>query len=174
MAEPRENRTDYYPITSFSFRVNFATENKYDLEFQSVAGLQAQIETESIKEGGVNNYEHVVPTRRKYSDLVLKRGVVIGKGSAVLDWVKKCFAGMDKGKSISPANLEVVLLNDNNDPLMSWEIKHAWPKSWKYSDLSAEKGEILIETLEFNYNEFTIKKEGYPAPPGPPFRKRKN
>ena len=162
-------RTDYYPISSFHFRVNFANadskEDKYDLEFQSVAGLQAQIETESIKEGGENNFEHVVPTRRKYSGLVLKRGVVTGKGSKILDWIQNAFKGLQEGKSITPTDIQVVLLNESHEPLMTWDVKHAWPKSWKYSDLNAEKGEILIETLELNYNQFTIRKFPPPAKP---------
>lgn len=159
---------EYYPITSFHFRVEFTSLNgdKYDMEFQSVSGLNAQIETESIKEGGENNFEHVVPTRRKYADLVLKRGVVnTKKGSALLDWIKAAFAGMDEGRSVKPINLQVVLLNEAHNPLMVWEVIHAWPKSWKYSDLNADKGEILMETLELNYNRFTIKKELPPPPP---------
>lgn len=165
MAEPVTTKTEYYPITSFHFWVEFTNlkGEKYDMEFQSVSGLQAQIESESIKEGGVNNYEHVVPTRRKFSDLVLKRGVVNGKGTKLLDWVQAAFAGMAEGRSIQPTDIQVALLNEKHEPLMTWEIKHAWPKNWKYSDLNADKGEILIETLELNYNQFTIKK--FPLPP---------
>lgn len=161
------SQTNYYPAPSFHFMVWFFSldDMKYDMEFQSVSGLQAQIETESIKEGGQNNFEHVVPTRRKFSDLILKRGVVTSQNSDIVRWFNTAFDGMAAGRSVEPLNLQVVLLNDQHAPLIVWDVIHAWPKSWKYSDLDAEKGELLIETLELNYNRFTVK--------GRPFESKK-
>ncbi len=37
---------------------------------------------------------------------------------------------------------------------MKWEIIHAWPKKWKFGELNAERSEVLVETIEFNYNFF--------------------
>ena len=37
---------------------------------------------------------------------------------------------------------------------MKGKIMHAWPKNWKIGELNAERGEVLIETLELNYNYF--------------------
>ena len=35
---------------------------------------------------------------------------------------------------------------------MKWTINNVWPRSWKIAELNAESGEVLIETLELNYN----------------------
>lgn len=138
---------------SFHFEVSFngIGRKALDAKFQSVSGLEVQLETESIKEGGENRFEHTIPLRRKYSNLTLKRGVLgEAEGSLLYDWCKRAF----QLEQIRTVNLDVILLNEKQDPLMKWKVINAWPKSWKMSELNAEKGEVLIETLELVYNRF--------------------
>ena len=143
----------YYPPVNFHFSVSFgSSKDTIDAYFQSVSGLDVSMETETIKEGGINHFEHVVPTRSKFSDLVLKRGKVPPKDSKLADWCKQAFEQF----TFSPQNLVISLLNEEHEPLMTWKVICAWPKSWKMSELNAEKGEVLIETLELNYNYFEI------------------
>ena len=146
---------EFYQTVGFHFAVSFhglqANEKSLDARFQSVAGLDVQWDTETIKEGGENHFEHVLPLRRKYADLVLKRGLMNPKDSSVLTkWFKDAYDNYN----IVPVELDVLLLNDNHDALMKWKIIHAWPKNWKIGELNAERGEVLIETLELNYNYF--------------------
>ena len=165
---------DYYPMVNFHFSVTFMdiqdiprkskrkipepainfSKNKHhlDMKFQSVSGLDVTLETESIKEGGVNNFEHTVPTRTKYSDLVLKRGKVLEKQSEVVRWCKRTL----EQAIYEPKDLLVELLDENHNILMKWSVRHAFPKSWKMGELNAEKGEALIEILELGYNYFTF------------------
>lgn len=146
----------YYPAVNFYFRVEFDdfSGNQVDMSFQSAGGLDVQFDTETYKEGGQNRYEHVIPTRTKYTDLVLKRGLIRpGAGSSeITKWILDAVERYD----IKPKNLHVHLLNQAGDPLFSWYVVHAWPKSWKMTELNAEKGEIFIETLELNYNRFNF------------------
>lgn len=126
----------------------------FDARFQSVAGLDAEIETETIKEGGENHFEHKVPVRRRFSDLVLKRGVLSPADASFLTaWCQKAVETM----VVLPLDMDILLLNDQHQPIMKWKIIHAWPKKWKFGELNAERSEVLIETIEFNYNriEFT-------------------
>ena len=144
----------FYQTVGFHFMVSFAElgGNQNDIRFQSVTGLDVQIETDTIKEAGENRFEHVVPVRTKYSDLVLKRGVLHPGQSDITKWCKKAFDEM----SFKPINLTVELLNELHEPLMVWKVIHAWPKSWKIGEMNAERGEVLIETFELNYNYFTF------------------
>jgi len=153
-----------YPITSFHFRVEFEipgamrakfTKNEIsfkepDIAFQSVSGLDVQIETETIKEGGENRFEHTLPLRTKYSNLVLKRSIGVPEKSGLTDWCKKAF----EQAIYLPLNLQVMLLDESHKVLLSWNVHHAWPTNWKIGELNAEKGEVLIETLELKYNYF--------------------
>lgn len=144
-----------YQIVGFHFRVSFlnlpTSKDEADMKFQSVTGLDVQIDKESIKEGGENRFEHSIPGRRKYTTLTLKRGILKPNDSGLTKWFQEAFQNL----IITPiGKVNVELLNENHDVLMQWELSHVWPVSWKVGELNAERGEVLIETLELNYNYF--------------------
>jgi phage tail-like protein len=148
----------YYPPVSFHFKVEFGFKEEFhgvaasenDIMFQSVSGLSAEMQTEMIKEGGENRFEHELPIRTKFPNLVLKRGVITD--SSLIKWCLNSFQNMD----IRPVDLEVKLLNQEHEPLMTWSVKQAWPKKWSVEDLNAMDSKILIEALELRYQYFTI------------------
>lgn len=153
MATTTDDR--YYPPTGFHFRVRIDDmESAGDIRFQSVSGLNVQLQTESFKEGGENRFEHAMPTRTKYSDLVLKRGIMLPdpKRNNITAWIKNAVENF----IIEPKNLTVELLDENHEPLLVWKVEHAWPKNWKVDDLNAEQGKVLIETIELNVNRFRL------------------
>jgi len=86
---------DYYPPWSFYYKVEFmlggGAAPSGDARFQTVSGLSVEYDYENFKEGGENRFEHKLPVRTKYADMVLKRGMVMG--SAVLDWFIAAFRG---------------------------------------------------------------------------------
>lgn len=145
-----------HQIVGFHFRVFFfdlPEEKEADIKFQSITGLDVQIDKETVKEGGENRFEHNLPGRSKYSPLTLKRGILTPEDSGLTIWLQKAFQDM----VISPlSRIDVELLNENHDILMQWELSHVWPVSWKVGELNAERGEVLIETLELNYNYFKL------------------
>lgn len=145
----------YFAVTFEGLGVNDI--KSIDARFQSVTGLEAQIETETVKEGGENRFEHTLPGRRKYSDLVLKRGLLTPEASSKLTaWCLDAFEKLQ----VQPINLEVALLGEGDErpqTLCLWKVIHAWPKSWKMGELNAERSEVLIETLELSYNRFEFK-----------------
>ncbi len=144
----------YRPVVGFHFKVtiNDIGGNAVDLRFQSVGGLNVQMQTESFREGGELRFEHALPTRTKYSDLVLKRGILLPSQSGITRWVKRAIENF----IIEPKNLTVQLLGEDHLALYTWDVSHAWPKNWKVSDLNAEKGEVVIETLELSVNRFSL------------------
>lgn len=138
-----------YQTVNFHFRVDFNFEKDADIGFQSVTGLDSTLETESIKEGGENRFTHVIPVRRKYGPLVLKRGILMPRQSKVTTWLKKAF----DDEIVEPRDIvTIMLLNEDHKSLMHWTINNVWPLSWKIGELNAENGTVLIETLELNYN----------------------
>lgn len=147
---------DEYPPTGFHFRVEFLDVGTADVDtrFQSVSGLSASIETESVKEGGENRFTHVLPVRSQYSDLVLKRGLL--KDSGVIKWCREALESF----TFKPTSVLVELLDQEHEPLVTWNVVHAWPKKWTTADMDAEKSSVLIETLELSYNFFTVNHSG--------------
>lgn len=141
-----------YPPVGFHFKVEFQGLDKEDadIRFQSVSGLSVDIQTESVKGGGEHRFEYVLPVRTKYNNLVLKRGLVLN--SKLKDWCLDTFENL----IIYPKDVLVHLLDKDHQSLMTWNIVQAWPKKWLVSDFGAEKSEIVIETLELQYQYFTI------------------
>lgn len=160
----KKRKPDYfYQTVNFLFRVEFHFDtNAFDVRFQSVSGLDSTLETETVKEGGENRFEHVIPVRRKYGPLILKRGLLTPGESQVTKWLKKAF----DDEIVQPIKtLDITLLNEGesenqnqkHEPLMYWTVNNVWPRSWKVGELNAERGEVLIETLELNYNRLIFK-----------------
>lgn len=154
-----------YPPVSFFFDVAFLGADfggdVVETRFQSVTGLSVDMQTETLKEGGENRFEHVLPVRTKYNPLVLKRGLVTD--SKMVKWCMDALVNFE----FKPVDMVVNLLHVNrpvdrappinSEPLMTWEVINAWPKKWSISDFNAEQNAIAIETLELNYNYFKIK-----------------
>lgn len=143
-----------YPPIGFHFSVEFPTvsTDATDQKFKSVSGLTVDVDTEEITEGGENRFKHHVPVRTKYPNLVLKRGLLTN--SKVIDWVRKAVEDF----KFKPTNIVVKLLNEEHQPLVTWNIVHAYPVKWSVSEFDAEKSELVIETLELTYNYFKVLK----------------
>lgn len=142
----------YYPPPGFYFRVEFNfSKNKHDTSFQSVSGLTVEYDIESYKEGGENRFEHKLPGRTKYTDLVLKRGFLTD--SEIIKWCLDAF----RNRVFTPADVTVSLLNEKGEPLKVWSVVHAWPKKWSVSDFNAGENSVVVETLELSYRYFELK-----------------
>lgn len=148
----------YYPTVGFHFLVTFEglpNTTSQDIGFQSVAGLDVQLDTETWKEGGQNHFIHALPGRSQFSSsLTLKRGLLRPKHSGITDWCLQAFQHL----KVIPLKLVIVaLLDEEHNVLVKWDLEHVWPKSWKIGELNAERSEVLIETMELSYNRFTYK-----------------
>lgn len=147
-----------YQTVGFHFLVTFhglpGARNE-DVRFQAVSGLDVEMDTETWKEGGENHFEHTLPGRRKFSSpLTLKRGLLTPGKSGLTDWCKEAFVHL----KLKPLDLvSVELLDEEHGVLVKWDVEWVWPKSWKVAELNAERSEVLIETLELNFNRLILK-----------------
>ena len=150
--EKRTNPAEFYQLVNFHFLVSFfpkGSNDSFDTRFQSVTGLDSTLDTETIKEGGENRFEHVVPVRRKFGPLVLKRGVLLKTESDITKVLNRVFQDL----VIVPfEKVDIQLLNENREAMLQWTVNNVWPRSWKMGELNGERGEVLIETIELNYN----------------------
>ena len=151
----------YYPPGGFHFKVEFVgvdgADSDTEQRFQEVSGLNFEIETEELKEGGENRFTYKLPKRAKYPNLVLKRGLL--QGTALLDW---CKSAMTTWFTVviydfKPADIIVTLLDEADKPAAIWNVVQAYPVSWKTSDFKAQENSIVVETLEMAYQYFERK-----------------
>jgi len=141
--------SNYYPPLGFHFKVEF-TNLKGEYQFQSVSGLNVELETEQIAEGGENRFKHKLPVSTRFPNLVLKRGVLVD--SSLIKWCREAVENFD----ITPTDITISLLNEEHEPLMTWNVVHAYPLKWAISDFNAETSNIVIETIELAYSYFNI------------------
>ena len=142
----------YYPPLGFHFKVEVLDlpPNDGDVRFTEVSGLSGEMVAEEIPEGGQNRFAQKYPTRAKYADLVLKRGMLVS--SEVVKWIRGCI----EDYQIQPKNVDVTLLNEKHEPLITWHVISAFPVKWAVSDLSASNNAVVVETLQMFYQYFTV------------------
>ena len=126
--------------------------NDNDVRFTEVSGLSVEMVTEEIPEGGENRFVQKYPVRAKYPELVLKRGLLLN--SEVVNWIRKCIEEF----SIQPKNINISLLNEEHQPLMTWHVVNAYPTKWAVSDLKASDNVVVVESMQLFYQYFTVNK----------------
>ncbi|GJD18493.1 phage tail protein [Rivularia sp. IAM M-261] len=109
--------------------------------FSEVSGLSSEIELESYNEGGLNDYVHKFPKHTTYPNLVLSRGLV--NIDLFYIWYKATSQGL-----IQQLNGTVLLLNNQQIPVMWWTFKKAYPVKWEGPQFNASRDEIAVERIE--------------------------
>lgn len=131
---------------AFYFQVKIGKE---EFAFKEVTGLSAEIETESVKEGGMNEFTYLLPKQLKHGNLSLKRALnPINRNDVV--WIKKILEG-DFSQPIVPRDIIVNLLGQDGKPIYTWTCAKAYPVKWDIAGLDSQSNSILIETIEFAY-----------------------
>lgn len=152
----------YYPPTGFHFKVEFqgvsGMDNDLEQRFQDVSGLSFEMETETFVEGGENRFEYKLPKRVKYSNLVLKRGLLTD--SALIQWINDAMATFFTVPvyDFKPADILISLLDESGDPVAVWQVKQAYPVKWNVSEFNSSQSAVAIETIELAYQYFERKK----------------
>jgi phage tail-like protein len=74
--------------------------------------------------------------------------------SEVVTWVRRCIEDFN----IEPKNIDIMLLNDEHQPLLTWHVVNAYPTKWAVTDLNATSNAVIIESLQLFYQYFTVDK----------------
>jgi len=140
-----------YPPVSFFFKVEvLGFDNAADMRFTEVSGLYVEMGVEEVAEGGENRFTQKFPTRAKYPDLMLKRGLLAHSG--ITTWIFQCI----EDYQFQPRNVDVKLLNEKQEPLLTWHVINAFPTKWAVSDLNSTSNTVAIETLQLYYQYFRV------------------
>jgi phage tail-like protein len=123
-----------------------------DIHFQKVSGLNAEVDTDTIREGGQNLYSHRIPKKINFNNLVLERGVVIGS-TLYNEFYNALFAF-----KFNPSNVLITLLNENSQSIAGWLFVKAYPVKWSFADFDSDANAVAIETMELAYSRFQIVK----------------
>lgn len=127
--------------------------------FTEVSGLQVEIEqgdSESIKEGGQNEYIHKLPGRMKWPNLVLKRGVTADNN--LFDWFKKSSGEGFEGnqRSLDRTLAALAMVDGQGEVLRAWVFYDAFPVKWTGPKFAATSSELATEELEIAHHGFRV------------------
>jgi phage tail-like protein len=134
------------PYSTFNFRVEIGSILMGG--FSEVSGLRVETEVYSIKEGGMNAFEHKLPKSTKFSDITLKRGIT---DMEMYDWYKEVINGNIERKSGS-----IILYERGRQKEMRWDFVDAYPVKWEGATFSASGNAIATETLVLTHNGFKL------------------
>lgn len=139
-----------YPPVAFHFSVGFGIPlPDADCSFSEVSGISAEMDTETVVEGGENRFVYQLPKGIKHPHLVLKRGV--GPiTSRLVTWCRNVFEG-GLAQPVQPKLMLVGLLDGAGLPLRVWSFANAWPVKWEVDAFSSTKNEVAIEKVELSY-----------------------
>lgn len=109
--------------------------------FSECSGLEMSLDVEEYREGGYNSAVHRFPTRVKWSNLTLKKG--IGAGTALWDWHYGFVEGRGKRR-----DGVIVLLNDLRLPNNIWYFWRGLPVKYTGPAMNAAQNNVAIEAIE--------------------------
>lgn len=109
--------------------------------FSECSGLEMTLEVEEYREGGNNGTVLKFPTRVKWANLRLKRGVALGND--LFSWQ----SGFAEGK-VQRRDGAVTLLNELHLPVKVWSFRRGIPVRWTGPMLNASQSQVAIEELE--------------------------
>ncbi len=109
--------------------------------FTECTGLEMSLDIEEYEEGGRNGGILKFPTRVKWNNITLKKGV--GAGTPLWDW----HYGFSEGRGKRRDGL-IVLQNDLQIPNNIWWFRRGLPVRYSGPSMNAGQSAVAIESIE--------------------------
>ncbi|GIV97434.1 MAG: hypothetical protein KatS3mg057_2091 [Herpetosiphonaceae bacterium] len=143
--------------TGLSIATLIPTNGAFYIELSSItegiffecSGLEAEIKTKEVREGGRNDYVHRLPEGIAYRPITLKSGLVT---KDVWKWFMKCAEG-----KIDRRDFSIVVYGPPMVERLRWDVKGAWPVKWSGPGFNTKQDEFLIQSIELAHQGFELK-----------------
>lgn len=137
-----------HPINRYHFTVDWGGTR---IGFLEVSGLNIEIEEVSVRDGAspVDNVLKM-PGLRKFSNIILKRGLIKGDNE-FFNWINTKTIG-----NIEKRNITICLLDEAHSPIFVWKVLNSFPIKYTGPILTANDSEIAIEILELTHDGITV------------------
>lgn len=112
--------------------------------FSECSGLEMSLDVEEYREGGANGTVRKFPTRVKWTNLRLRRGMA--NADDLWNW----HYGFVEGKAKRRDGV-VVLQNDLHVPVKVWSFTRGLPIKWTGPSLNAAQSQVAVEELEIGH-----------------------
>lgn len=109
--------------------------------FSECSGLEMSLDIEEYKEGGNNRAILRFPTRLKWTNLRLKRGLAVSNDLWLWHY------GFVQG-TVKRHDGLITLLDEDRTPAKAWAFKRGLPVKWSGSALNATQSQVVFEEVE--------------------------
>ena len=129
-----------YPYPVFRFRVDMSD---VTAEFSEVTGINIETQIIEYRHGLSPDYSMTkMPGIKKFGNITMKRGVFKGNNEFF------AFYQQIQMNQVERKDIRITLLDENEEPVMEWEVFRAWPTKITSPDMKANGNEVAIETME--------------------------
>ena len=137
--------------------------------FTNVSGLNITTQAIQYREGGYNTTVHQIPGMTTFSPITMQRGVLYGNDQAIT-WMRGLFAaaagdGLKANADASTFRMDLKIYvmdhpnagpDDKNIPKMGFHVHNAWISGLNYTDLNANDGSLLFESLNLVHEGLSV------------------
>lgn len=117
--------------------------------FTEAQGLESEIEIQDYVAGGVNDRVFRFPSRARYPNITLSRGV--GFSEDLYLWHEGFLEGAGRRRTGI-----VFLANELRVPIKAWTFENGIPVKWSGPALNAGTSGVAIEKLEIAHEKLTL------------------
>jgi phage tail-like protein len=137
-----------YPVSVFHFQVEWGGSR---IGFTEVSGLTRELQPIEYREGHSPDY-HVtkMPGMSKFSDITLKRGMHKGDNE-FFEWLTTA-----QLNNIERRSVKITLLDEQHQPLMTWDVFDAWPSKVEGPSLKSTGNEVAVESITLCHEGLTL------------------
>ena len=131
------------PFANYQFRVEIDGIETFG--FKEVLGLSNKTDVAEYQEGGQNKFAHKFAGQTTFSNLTLKKGIVLDQ--SLYEWREQVINGNIKD---ALRDITIVLISEKGsyEKELSWRFYDVWPCKWEASTFDSMTNNIGIETLE--------------------------
>lgn len=109
--------------------------------FAECSGLEATMEPKVIREGGRNYGSAQRAGYTNFATVILKRGISTNQN------LYQIFNSVSTGMFAPRLQVTINVFDNSGNAQMAWQLNHAMPIKYKFSDLNSKNSEIGIEEL---------------------------
>ena len=129
------------PFVNYLFRIEIDGIEVFG--FKEVSGLSNKTDIYEYQEGGENKFTHKFVGQSTFSNLILKKGIVLDE--SIYEWREHVIRG---NMTEALRDITIVLVEDNSTEERSWRFYDVWPCKWETNSFEGAANELAVETLE--------------------------
>ena len=137
------------PLSGFNFLLE--TGGLLRAGFSEVTGLNSETDVIDYREGTDDITLRKLSGLKKFGMVTLKRGVAASDAQDFIAWRKFVEDG-----NITRQDISIILLDEQRDEKVRYNLRNAWPSKWVGPDLKAGANEIAIEQIEICHEGISL------------------